>query len=340
MGIVFVATDGRPQRHAQLEVNEAAPVRGCSHERVRMTVWLCPGQGAQKPGMGVDLLKSQKVASVFDTLSDALEVDLAALSREGTQEQINDTVAAQGLTMAVSVGVGSLLLDRGIKPGAIVGFSLGQISALVLAGILSLDEAARLLKVRSESMAAACAAQPGGMLALMGASLDDAREVCAQAAGSDVLVCANHNGPSQVVVSGHDSALERAQKLWAEAGKKSVRLATSGAFHSPLMTSAATDVEKFCSSLDFKEPQVTLICNTDAKPFLVDEAAKRLGRHVNDEVMFEESIRALMADGETEFVEIGHGCVLTNLVKRIDRSTERHLVGTEAQVHEYITNNA
>ena len=90
-----------------------------------MTVWLCPGQGAQKPGMGADLLKSQKVASVFDTLSDALEVDLAALSREGTQEQINDTVAAQGLTMAVSVGVGSLLLDRGIKPGAIVGFSLG-----------------------------------------------------------------------------------------------------------------------------------------------------------------------------------------------------------------------
>ncbi len=305
-----------------------------------MTVWLCPGQGAQKPGMGADLLKSQKVAQVFQTLSDALGVDLERLSKEGTQEEISDTVAAQGLTMAVSVGVGKLLLDRGIKPSALVGFSLGQISALVLSGMLPLDDAARLLKVRSESMAAACAAQPGGMVALIGASLSDAREVCVQAAGSDVLVCANHNGPSQVVVSGHDSALERAQKLWSDAGKKSVRLATSGAFHSPLMTPAASEVEKFCSSLDFREPEVMLICNTDAKPFLVEEAAKRLGRHVNDEVMFEESIRALLDDGETEFVEIGFGNVLTNLVKRIDRSTERHLVGNETQVHEYITNNA
>lgn len=315
-------------------------MRGCSFEREQMTVWLCPGQGAQKPGMGADLLKSQKVAHVFGVLSDALGVDLARLSKGGTQEEINDTVAAQGLTMAVSVGVGKLLLDRGIKPSALVGFSLGQISALVLAGILPLEEAAQLLKVRSESMAAACAAQPGGMVALIGASLSDAQDVCAQAAGSDVLVCANHNGPSQVVVSGHDSALERAQKLWTEAGKKSVRLATSGAFHSPLMSPAADDVEKFCSSLDFREPEITLICNTDAQPFLVEEAAKRLGRHVNDEVLFEESIRALLDDGETEFVEIGFGNVLTNLVKRIDRSTERHLVGNETQVHEYITNNA
>ena len=305
-----------------------------------MTVWLCPGQGAQKPGMGADLLKSQKVASVFETLSNALGIDLAKLAQEGTQEEINDTVAAQGLTMAVSVGVGELLLSRGIKPTAIVGFSLGQISALVLAGILSLEDAARLLKVRSESMAAACAAEEGGMVALMGANLADAQELCAQAAGSDTLVCANHNGPSQVVISGHNDALERAQQLWSEAGKKSVRLATSGAFHSPLMSPAASVVEDFCSTIQFNEPAITLICNTDAKPFLVEEAASRLGRHVDNEVLFEESIQALLDDGETEFVEIGFGNVLTNLVKRIDRSTERHLVGNETQVHEYITNNA
>ena len=305
-----------------------------------MTVWLCPGQGAQKPGMGADLLKSQKVASVFETLSDALGVDLAKLAQVGTQEEINDTVAAQGLTMAVSVGIGELLLARGIKPTAIVGFSLGQISALVLAGILSLEDAAQLLKVRSESMAAACAAEEGGMVALMGANLADAQELCAQAAGSDTLVCANHNGPSQVVISGHSTALDRAQEIWKEAGKKSVRLATSGAFHSPLMSPAANVVEDFCSTIQFNEPAVTLICNTDAKPFLVEEAASRLGRHVDNEVLFEESIQALIDDGETEFVEIGFGNVLTNLVKRIDRSTERHLVGNETQVHEYITNNA
>lgn len=290
--------------------------------------------------MGADLLKSVRVASVFDVLSQSLGVDLARLAKEGSQEEINETVAAQGLTMAVSVGVGSLLLDKGIRPSAIVGFSLGQISALVLAGILPLEDAARLLKVRSESMAAACAAQDGGMVALIGASLEDARELCAQAAEGDVLVCANHNGPSQVVVSGHVPALERAQKIWSDAGKKSVRLATAGAFHSPLMSSAASDVEAFCESLEFLEPSVALVCNTDAKPFRVEEAPSRLGRHVDSEVLFEESIRALIDDGETEFVEIGFGNVLTNLVKRIDRSCERHLVGNEAQVHEYMTNNS
>lgn len=302
-----------------------------------MTVWLCPGQGAQAPGMGADLLKSAHVQSVFETLSGALGVNLEQLAKEGSQEEINETVAAQGLTMAVSVAVGQLLKEHGFKPSAIIGFSLGQISALVLADVLSLEDAAQLLKVRSSSMAKACAAEEGGMVALIGANLADAREVCAQAAGSDVLVCANHNGPKQVVISGSVAALERAQKAWEEAGKKSVRLATAGAFHSPLMTPAAEEVAAFCESLDFHEPSVTLICNTDAKPFVAKEAAKRLGAHVNSEVLFEESVQALLDEGEREFVEIGYGNVLTNLVKRIDRATERRLVGTESQVHEYLT---
>lgn len=305
-----------------------------------MSVWLCPGQGAQKVGMGADLLKSKSVSAVFDTLSNALGVDLAQLAKEGTQEELNETVAAQGLTMAVSVGVGQLLQSKGIEPDAIIGFSLGQISALVLAGILTLEDAAQLLKVRSSSMARDCASKEGGMLALIGADLQAAQEVCAQAADGDVLVCANHNGPSQVVISGTVEAIERAQQIWSDAGKKSARLATAGAFHSPLMENAAQDIMEFCEALDFQEPKVTLICNTDAKPFLIEEASKRLSDHAKGEVLFEESVRAMLDEGQTEFVEIGYGNVLTNLVKRIDRSTERHMVGTESQVHEYITNNS
>ena len=221
-----------------------------------MAVWLCPGQGAQKVGMGADLLKSKTVSDVFDVLSDALDVDLAKLAKEGTQEELNETVAAQGLTMAVSVGVGRLLQSKGIESDAIIGFSLGQISALVLSGILSLEDAAQLLKVRSSSMARDCAAKEGGMLALIGADLQAAQEVCEQASEGDVLVCANHNGPQQVVISGTVEAIERAQKIWSDAGKKSARLATAGAFHSPMMENAAADIEEFCATLDFQEPKV------------------------------------------------------------------------------------
>lgn len=304
-----------------------------------MTVWLCSGQGAQKPGMGADLLDIDEVAEVFSTMSDGLGLDLVRLATEGTPEEINDTEAAQALTMAVSVGLGRALKAKGFAPDAIIGFSLGQISALVLADILTLEDATKLLKVRSASMAKACAANPGGMVALMGATLGEAEELCAESAEGDVLVCANHNAPGQIVISGHDGALERAQAIWKEAGKKSVRLATSGAFHSPLMADAAQEVEKFCSSIEFSEPSVTLICNTDAKPFVIEEASKRLGEHVRSGVMFEQSVSALLDDGETDFVEVGFGGVLTNLVKRIDRSTNRVCVGTREAFDLFIIEN-
>ena len=122
-----------------------------------MTVWLCSGQGAQKPGMGADLLDIPEVAEVFETMSEGLELDLVNLATKGTTEEVNDTEAAQALTMAVSVGLGRALRARGFAPDAIIGFSLGQISALVLADVLSLEDATALLKVRSKAMAQACA---------------------------------------------------------------------------------------------------------------------------------------------------------------------------------------
>lgn len=305
-----------------------------------MTVWLCPGQGAQKPGMGADLLEIPEVRETFDVMSDVLEMDLVDLARNGSEDDVNDAEAAQALTMAVSVGAGLALKARGFAPDAIIGFSLGQISALVLAGMLPLREASELLKVRSRTMAAACTANPGGMVALLGASLDEATELCAQASESDVLVCANHNAPGQIVISGHEAALDRAQKLWSEAKKKSVRLATAGAFHSELMATAADEVCAFAGGLDFQEPEVTLICNTDAKPFLVEEAAERLGRQVKSGVLFEQSVRAMIAEGETDFVEVGYGKVLTGLVRKIDKETTRENVGTLEQFEAYVKEHA
>ena len=303
-----------------------------------MAVWLCSGQGAQKPGMGVDCLDIPEVADTFSTMSEILDMDLVNLTREGTQEMVNDPEAAQALTMAVSVGIGRALKARGVEPTAMIGFSLGQISALVLADILGLKDATELLKVRSASMARACTQNPGGMVALMGATLEDAEALCAESAQGDVLVCANHNAPGQIVISGHDSALERAQELWKEAGRRSKRLATAGGFHSELMAEAAQEVETFCEGLEFADPSVTLICNTDAAPFVKEEAAKRLGRQVKSGVLFEQSVRALLDAGETEFIEVGFGGVLTNLMKRIDKEAVRVAVGTREQFDQFVEN--
>ncbi|WP_165062983.1 ACP S-malonyltransferase [Adlercreutzia sp. ZJ154] len=301
-----------------------------------MTVWLCSGQGAQKPGMGSDLLDWPLVSDTFDLMSAALDIDLKRLSREGTQEEINGAVAAQALTMAVSVGVGSVLKDAGFAPSAIVGFSLGQISALVLADVLSLSDAAALLRVRANAMARACEENPGAMLALMGATVEDARQLCCTVANGDVLVPANMNAPGQVVISGTCEAIERAQQAWKEAGKKCVKLATAGAFHSPLMSSAACEVKNFCDTLNFATPRFTLLCNTDAQPFDAEHAAGRLGAQVQNGVMFEQSVRALLEQGETDYVEVGFGGVLANLVKRIDRATTRTNIGTREQLDAYL----
>lgn len=322
-----------------------------------MTTWLCSGQGAQKPGMGADFLKAGnlEVTAAFDTMSDVLGIDLVRLSIEGTEDEINDPVASQALTMAISVGIGLDLKSHGLVPDAVVGFSLGQISALVLCDVLSLKDAAELLKVRANAMARICTDVPGGMMALIGASVDEAAELCSSAlnaldaldenaddpslkgdSSSEILVVANHNAPGQIVISGTEGALNRAQDIWREKGKRGVRLATAGAFHSPAMLPASEKVFEFCQTLDFGEPSIPLICNTDASEFVSADAAERLALQVRSGVLFDESIRALIDKGERDFVELGFGGVLTGLVKRIDRSTSRTSIGTEEELEAYL----
>lgn len=301
-----------------------------------MTVWMLPGQGAQKPGMGADLLELPQVAQAFALASDVLGLDLADLSRNGSAEDVNRPFNAQALTMAVSVGTGRFLQANGLAPSAVLGFSLGQIGVLALAGVLSDEQAFRLLKVRATAMAAACEQVPGGMLALLGADAQDAEELCKECAGGEVLLPANYNCPGQIVISGTEAAIERAGARWKELGNKASRLNTSGAFHSPLMEQAAEAVAEACADLDFREPEVPLICNTDARPFRASEAAARLAAQVKSPVRFSQSVEYLIAQGETDFLEVGFGAVLNGLVKRIDRTTNRMKAGTLDQVRDLL----
>ena len=306
-----------------------------------MAVFMCSGQGAQKPGMGADLLDRPEVAAAFATGSEVLGIDLAKLAQEGSAEEITDTFNAQALTMAVSVGVGNTLKAAGVQPSAVLGFSLGQISALALAEVLSTEDAFKLLDVRARAMREACRARSGAMMALLGATIEDAQELAAQAAGEDTLVVANYNCPGQVVVSGDVAAIDRAEAIWSERPKSRYsRLKTDGAFHSPLMQPAVEPIRACCEQLAFAEPAVPLICNTDARPFVATEAAERLSAQVVSPVHFQQSMEYLIAQGETEFVETGFGGVLFNLTKRISKEVERAKAGTAAELDAYLEAHA
>ncbi len=306
-----------------------------------MAVWLCPGQGAQKAGMGADFFaqgsaRFARLADVFATAGRITGVDAAVLACEGTDEQVNDPFNAQVLTAALSIGIGFELMERGFEPQALVGFSLGQISALALSGMLGVEDTFALLKERAAGMASACEEHPGAMCALLKASHEEAAELCQKQSQVQILVPANYNAPGQVVVSGEFEAVERAEQAWgALPGKRAKRLNVAGGFHSPLMAAAADRTGKAAQALEFKEPRIPVLCNTDAKPLTTASVAQRLELQVKSPVMFEQSIAALLEQGADEFVEVGFGDVLTGLVKRQDRGVTRACTGTVEEFDAY-----
>lgn len=285
--------------------------------------------------MGADLLDLPEVAAACAAASAACGIDVPVLLASENPDDINDPFNSQVATVAVSVGVARELMARGARPTAVVGFSLGQISALAVAGVLSLEDTFALLNVRAKALSEACAGQNGGMLAVLGATHEDAQALCDECAGDDMLLPVNFNCPGQVVLSGDVPAIERAEAAWREKGKRSSRLKTAGAFHTPRMQAAADAVREFCATLEFATPAVPLICNTDAAPFVAEEAADRLARQIVSPVLFEQSIAALVEKGERTYIETGYGKVLTGLVKRIDKETERVCAGTREQFDEF-----
>ena len=203
--------------------------------------FLCSGQGSQKPGMGQDLLDIPEVAATFECASDVFGRDIAALCRAETPEEaetLNDTRNAQAAIATLSIGIGHALMARDVVPGSLVGFSLGQVSALALSGMLTDQQAFELIAERSRIRGEVADANPGCMTALLKGPPEEVEAACAEQAQGDVLAPANYNSPAQVVVAGTVAAIERVEAAWKDAGKRASRLATSGAFHSPLMHDA------------------------------------------------------------------------------------------------------
>ncbi|MEA3010227.1 MAG: [acyl-carrier-protein] S-malonyltransferase [Sphingomonadales bacterium] len=284
-----------------------------------MRAFIFPGQGSQSVGMGKALADSSNVARfLFEEVDDALGRKLFRLMAEGPQDELTLTENAQPAIMAnalATLRVSGLSLD---KADFVAGHSLGEYSALCAAGSFGLATTARLLRLRGEAMQRAVPVGQGAMAALLGASVEIAQAVADAAAQGEICVVANDNDPSQVVISGHRGAVERALEIAKEKGaKRAVLLPVSAPFHSPLMEPAAREMEQALAGVEIEEPALLLYANVTAAPVEEpDEIRRLLVEQVTAMVRWRESVAAMADAGVDHFVEFG-GKVLGPMVKRI-----------------------
>jgi [acyl-carrier-protein] S-malonyltransferase len=285
-----------------------------------MRAFIFPGQGSQAVGMGKLLAEASKAArAVFEEVDDALGQKLKRLMAEGPPEELTLTENAQPAIMANAIAtLRASGVDLTGKADFVAGHSLGEYSALCAAGALDLATTARLLKLRGQAMQAAVPVGQGAMAALLGANLDLARQVAEAAAQREVCTVANDNDPSQVVISGHRGAVERALDIAKEKGaKRAILLPVSAPFHCPLMQPAADAMERALADAEIRPPAVPLYANVTAAPVEdPDEIRRLLVQQVTGMVRWRESVAAMFDAGVTHFVEFG-AKVLGPMVKRI-----------------------
>jgi [acyl-carrier-protein] S-malonyltransferase len=296
-----------------------------------------PGQGSQSVGMLAELSELHpQVKDAFREASDGAGVDLWALSQGGPEEMLNRTEYTQPALLAAGVAVWRLWLARGgAKPAVFAGHSLGEYSALVAAGALSLADGAHLVRLRGQLMQDAAPAGTGAMAAVLGAEDAVVADACRDASGDEVVVPANYNAPGQVVIGGHAAAVDRALALLAERGvRKAVKLAVSVPSHTPLMREAANRLSETMAGMRWHEPRIPVVQNVDAEvhdgPMSNGTQSIRdaLVRQLYLPVQWAGCVQALAARGATRVAECGPGKVLSGLVKRIDKSLDARPLGT------------
>lgn len=293
-----------------------------------------PGQGSQSVGMLAELSELHpSVKATFEEASDGAGVDLWALSQGGPEEMLNRTEYTQPALLAAGVAVWRLWQAQGgAQPAVLAGHSLGEYTALVAAGALSLRDGAHLVRIRGQLMQDAAPAGTGAMAAVLGAEDALVEAVCADASGAQVVVPANYNSPGQIVIGGDAAAVDRALALLQERGvRKTVKLAVSVPSHTPLMREAANRLAETMAGLQWTLPELPVVQNVDARVHDdLDGIRDALVRQLYLPVQWTGCVQALAARGVVRIAECGPGKVLAGLVKRIDKSLDARALGTPA----------
>lgn len=306
-----------------------------------------PGQGSQFVGMGKELAENFKTAKeVFQEVNDALSQDLFKLMVEGPENELTLTANAQPALMANSMAIVRVLeKDFGVKlkdkAAFVAGHSLGEYSAACAAGVFSLEDTAKLLRIRGDAMQKAVPVGVGGMAAVMGVSFKDVQALAEACADEDNLcVAANDNADGQVVLSGHLKAIEKAVEIASEFGaKRCIKLPVSAPFHSPLMQPAAEVMARALMQVEAHDAQIPLIANVLASAITDHkEIVKRLVEQVTGSVRWRESVIYMKEQGVTDVAELGAGKVLANIIKRSDKEMNAFSVGSAAEIEELAKN--
>ena len=275
--------------------------------------FLFAGQGAQYPGMGKELCEASPAAAKVFAAADAVRPGTSRQCFEGTKEELTQTVNTQPTVFAVDLAAAVALQEAGIRPDGVAGFSLGEVAAVTFAGLFGLEAGFELVTARGECMDAAAKAHPGAMVAVLGMEDEEVEALCRQ---FDEAWPVNYNSGGQVVVATRE---ENAQPLIAkvkEQGKKAMRLAVSGAFHSPYMEDASRRLAEKLAGMQLGRMSLPVYANVTAQPY-GEDAAGLLARQVKSPVRWRRTIQQMAEDGYTTFIEVGPGKTLSGLVKKI-----------------------
>lgn len=290
--------------------------------------FLFPGQGAQTVGMARDLCASLPAArSLFERAATVLGYDLLAVCADGPKDRLDSTAVSQPAIYVASLAALEQLRttepDAAAQCVASAGLSLGEYTALTFAGAMSFEDGLHLVQKRGEAMQDAADARPSTMISILLLEVAQVQEFCDRASRLGLVRIANYLCPGNLVISGDTEACEEAEKLAAQAGAKTIRLAVAGAFHTPVMQTAVERLNAALAGVALKKPQVPVWANVTARAYVdADEIRATLARQVVEPVRWEDTMRAMLDAGVERFYEIGPGRVLAGLLKRINRKIE------------------